>query len=536
MRCFLLTALTVIVGCGSPPAVSPTQTDAAVGADRPITNCSISFVSQPSVTLAPNTRLTLRARLDPFTSGDTVRFGLIGSASDAALSVTEAAVGPDGVATTELVAPTDHAMFRVRATAPCSAESFVNVTVSARPRGEIVAEAIYHGARRPSDLEVLLVPGDECLTDPPSDLATRVSVPLPGATVRFSDLPDNARYVIQGRANGDDTVLATACAGPVRVGESTSTIPLVFVDAPLHLDTAYTLRLQTDLSALSFPASDRWMAPLHTEVTTAGSDAAVFAPDLLAAVLALAPAQTHDAVRRSFTEQFTMVLAPRLGTLLHQRDATLTAVFSRIATSTASALSSPVITATLTQDPASSTVFQVTSPAASIDPGTPDVISDDTTTVLGTRGAVALALGPGDTVTAIAEPLPLSFTRLATAALTAVLRRLGASTSTALASAAVCPVVSAAVSDALAALGCDSDCVSSACSATVRRVATRFDTVVSTDSPTLTDVSLRFSGLGRPTNRGLIVDHVEGVAAGRYLDDPSATVLAAATLSRSAPR
>ncbi|MEZ4410522.1 MAG: hypothetical protein R3A52_29185 [Polyangiales bacterium] len=462
-----------------------------------------------------------------------MRFGIIGDAADAALLSTEVTVDAAGVASTVLVASTDRASFRVRATSRCGAEAFIDVTVSERARGEIVAEAVYRGARRPLELEVLLVPGEECLPDPLPSAVSRAMVPLPGATVRFSDLPDNARFVLQGRALGDGVLLAQACAGPVRVGASSENVPLVFVDAALRFGPSYSLRLQADLSALATASAERWISAVRGEVDAAGGDGAVFAPDLVEAVATSVPADQRDALRREFSARFASELAPALALALARREASPSAVFGRIASATSSALASPVIVTALSQDPTATTVYRAAAPVASIDPGTPDVASDDATTTFGPSGAVALALGPGDTVTAIAEPLPLPFTQLAASALSAVIRRLGASTSAALVDAAVCPVLTTALRDATGA--CDDACVAEACRATVRRLSERFDAAVTTDGASRVEVTLRFSGLGRPTAGGLQVDRVEGVAAGRYLDDASATVLASAMLSRLPP-
>ena len=531
---FLLTAtLALAAGCGASPSTMLPATDAGSSVDRPAPSCALAFEPRASLALPPNARVTLQARLSPATDGEVVRFGLIGDAADAALLSTEATVDVAGVASTVLVASTDRASFRVRATAPCGVEVYVDVTVSERQRGEIVAEAVYRGARRPLELEVLLVPGAECLPDPAPSASSRATVPLPGATVRFGDLPDNAQFVLQGRARGDGVTLAQACAGPVRAGASSQPVPLVFVDAALGFGPSYNLRLQADLSALAAASSERWIAAVRGEVEAAGGDGAVFAPDLVEAVTAAAPTDERDSVRREFTARFSSELAPLLATALSRREASPAAVFSRIASATASALASPVVITALSQDPSATTVYRAAAPIASIDPGTPDVASDDATTTFGPSGAVALALGPGDTVTAIAEPLPLPFTQLAASALGAVIRRLGATTSAALVDAAVCPVLSAALRDAT--MACDDACVAEACRATVRRLADRFDSAVTTDGASRAEVTLRFSGLGRPAVGGLEVDRVEGVAAGRYLDDASATVLASAALSRVPP-
>ena len=123
--------MAALVACSNEGRTSPSP-DAGPASDRPVARCSVRFDGDPAILVRTSERRRLRIVLDPPTPGVGLRVGVVGVGLDASLTDTRMITGEDGSAQTELIAPTDSATFRVRATAECGALSLLLLADLAR--------------------------------------------------------------------------------------------------------------------------------------------------------------------------------------------------------------------------------------------------------------------------------------------------------------------------------------------------------------------------------------------------------------------
>lgn len=516
-------------GRPSPPA------DAGAMTDRATPRCSVRFDGDVSIRVHTSERRRLRVVLDPPTPGVGLRVGVVGIGLDASLTETRMASMEDGSAETVLIAPTDSATFRVRATADCGAEASVEVAVGDRGFGAIAADAVYRGARTPRRLELNLASGSECPTMG-GDPTRRTVVPLPGGVVRFGSLPADLTFTVWAQALGvDDVVLAQGCAAPQTIrADEESAASVRFVDRPLRLADQYTLDLALDLAGTTGDLRGRWTAPVRREVLAAGSTASYIAHEVSRAVGEASGATdggTSD-LQAVFDAAMRAGLGARFDAELTTRGLLLEDSFDQIAATTARALGAVRWRVTF---PAGSSGAAV-SPVASeviLDPGTPDVTRDDAHLPLALEGTVATAVGDGDAMTIALSDTSLPWTRVARGALGAVTVRLGASTTGEYAAAPLCPVAAAVLRDASGV--CDSACIQSACRRAVDALARAFDDEVASQLSPRATTSFRMTAAATPLPGSLVVDRASGTFTGRWTADPMVTLQGPWTLQHVAP-
>ncbi len=491
-------------------------------ADAPIVACALRFV--PSETLVTQTRarvdLTVRATSAP--PNTSVRFALLGDAADGSLADTERPLQSDGSATMELLAPSSAATFQVRATARCGAETVREVRVGSRGNGTLTVTAIYRGARMPDGLSVAVARATDCdLALGAQEIAT-TRIPVPGGTLRFSELPAEVDLIVRGRAEGrDGGVLATGCGGPFRVlRERATPVDLLFLDANLVLGDRYDLELFYDLSAVASASILRWNEITAVEISRRGGEIAILGAALSDAVFAAAPTASQAAARADFDRGWRDSISAQVSQNLARRDAPVTTSLRRVAEGVAAAVASIRYVGTLRR---SGERWSCADLSALIDPGTPDVLRDDAQVMLAEPREVRVTTSTSDGVTAVFEGLPLPYSRLARRGLDALTARLGVSSAAEFASLAACPVVVSAVRGS--AGPCDDRCASEACRRAIVPLGTMLETAIASIDERRATVSLRFTGPGRPRAGGLEVVRASGIAFGTFVEDPGASVV-----------
>lgn len=525
----LLLALVAAVGCG--PGASPQQVPSH---DAGATACAVTFVEGPSLSFAPSERRALHAAVSPAAPGETVRVGIVGGALDSSLDVTNVAVDAEGHATFQLTAPSSAATFRVRATASCGGEAFVDVTVDPRGTGAIEAVSVYRGSRGPSSITVDLIRGESCDEGGVSTVDRTATLPVPGGSVRFAALPDGASYALRATAIGRDRLpLADACAGPFRVREDeTRTVNLYFTDRPSVLATRYAASLAFDLGDLAVRSTARWLDAPRAEITAAGGEALVFLPELVDAVGASVPSELEASARAAITNALRGELGEQLDASLARRSARIDTSLQRLAEQTAAGVARVRMTAVAQSPTAEGLDWSVRDVALRLDPGTPDVDADDVTVLLDEVATARLGRSGGDNVVASFAALPLPYARVARRTLGAVIQRFGAASTGEFIALAACPVVASAVAPASAL--CDDVCRLAACRRSADRIGRVFDDAVARTDATRASVDLRFAAVGRVTPGTLRVERIDSLAAGSFREEPTSVVVANASLTAAA--
>lgn len=515
--------------CSDP---APTPSDA--GSDRPdAASCTVSLTPSEAQHPAAGERVSFTARVSPPGAASELRFALVGDALDGSLSVTRASLAPDGTAVTELTAPSTSASFRVRASARCGSDAFVEVSVGERGFGMLLAEAVYRGARTPERLSVGLYRAMDCVSLSTAGPDRATEVPLPGGAVRFGELPAGIDYVVRGLALGAGGVeLAAACAGPARVmANATARATLVFADAPLRLAPRYDLSLAFDLSSTAAASATRWLTPVTNDLTTAGGDAALLGNAVSLAVASAAAPETRDRDRAAFEAAWSGGLAATFSTQLARRDALVGPVFARVATSSgavAAMVRARAVASVAIDDPARFTVDGV---RFTLDPETPDVRGDDVEVPTTATARLRVAAGLGDTFSVDVDGFPVPWNALARSALNAWLSRQGVSSAGEYAAVSVCPVLVPIVREV--AGRCDDACVTAACRGALTALGTRFESAVTTLEPLRSLVDLRFTGVPRASTGTLSVESLTGLATGGFREETSTSVAATTALARS---
>ena len=526
--------MAALVACSNEGRTSPSP-DAGPASDRPVARCSVRFDGDPAILVRTSERRRLRIVLDPPTPGVGLRVGVVGVGLDASLTDTRMITGEDGSAQTELIAPTDSATFRVRATAECGAEASVEVAVGDRGFGSIAADAVYRGSRTPERLELDIVSGSECPTVA-GDRMGRTRVPLPGAVVHFGSLPAGLTFTVWAQTLGlDDVVLAQGCAAPQTIrADQESATSVLFVDQPLHLSGQYALDLSLDLASTTTDLRDRWTAPVRRELLSAGSTASFITREVSRAVAEAGGAT--DGGSSPFQLVFEAALRSGLGARfdaeLTTRGLRLENSFDQIAATTARALGSVRWQLTFPAMPNGDAVAPTGSEVV-LDPGTPDVSRDDARLALGPEGTVALSVGVGDIATITLSNTSLPWARVARGALGAVTVRLGASTTGEYAAAPLCPVAAAVLREASGV--CDAGCIQVACRRAVDALARAFDDEVASQLSPRSTTTFRMAAVATPVARSLVVDRARGMFVGQWTTDPAATLSGPWTLQHLSP-
>ena len=493
------------------------------------------FDGDPAILVRTSERRRLRMVLDPATPGVGVRIGVVGVGLDASLSATRTVTDANGSAEIVLIAPTDSATFRVRATADCGAEASVAVAVGDRGFGSLAANAVYQGSRTPLRLELNIVSGSECPAAG-GDPMGRTRVPLPGGIVRFGSLPADLTFTVWAQALGtDDLVLAQGCAAPQTIhADQESVASVLFVDRPLRLADQYSLGLTLDLTATAADLRADWTAPVRRELLTAGSTANYIAREVSRAV-GEASGTTDggtSALQAVFDAALRAGLGARFDAELTTRGLLLEDSFDELAATTARALGAVRWQITFPAMPAGGAVAPVGS-AVILDPGTPDVARDDARLTLSPEGTVALSVGSGDIATIGLVNTVLPWTQVARGALGAVTLRLGASTTGEYAAAPLCPVAATVLRDASGI--CDAACIQSACRRAVDSLARIFDDEVASHLASRSVTSFRMAAVATPLAQGLVMDHAQGAFVGQWTSDPAAPLAGPWTLQHLVP-
>jgi len=520
----------IAMGCGG--TTPPASVDGGSGLDVPRPQCTLRF--EPTEDLRTQIRAVqaLGVVLDPPESGVAVRFALVGDALDATLADTERTTGPDGRAEMPLIASSTPGSFRVRATARCGAEAYRAVVVSDRGFGQLAATAVYRGTRSPARLQVGLQRALDC--DPANgfDVERSTDLPLPGGTVQFPDVPAEVDYVVRGTAFGSgDDIVASGCAGPIRVRDGrTFSADLLFVDAPLSFAARYSLSLGFDLNSLAMTSAARWHQALTLDLQRRGGELALLGDALAEAVAEASPPNEREARRMAFARTWSDTLSAQVAERLAQRGTGIAVTFRSLGNGTAAALGSARMVGQLRR---TTERWSVTQLSALLDPGTPDVVGDDGAVVLNDAATARLETGPGDGVTVHLEGIPLPYARLASGALVALTQRLGVGSAAEYVSLSVCPVVASVVRDATNP--CDEQCADTACRRAMAPLGATFEATLAATEAHRATASLRFVGTGRAATGGILLERVQGIAAGAFVEELTAAVQAIAVVSPPTP-
>lgn len=525
---FLAIAL-LAARCGDP--MPPAGPDASTADRLQPSTCELRVTPAEPQQRRPSERVTFTARVTPAMRGAEVRFALVGDALDGSLSATRVTLGDDGVAVTELTAPSSAASFRVRATVPCTAEVYVPVSVGDRGFGALDVEAVYRGARTPEGLSVSLYRAADCAGLPSgADLTSAVA--LPGGVLHFMSLPAGLDYVVRAVAHGRDGLeLAAACGGPARVqAGATARVVAVFSDAPLRVGDRYAAALAFDLTGAATASAPRWSAVVEAELTRAGGEAALLGQEVAAAVAMASPAATRDRDRAAFEAAYRDRLGAMVTTQLARREVQVAALFDRLGAAAASVAATTRATATATVTPDDRERFTLDGVRYLLDPETPDVRGDDAEVEVAAPARLRIAAGLRDAYALDLDGLALPWNALARSALGAWLSRQGASSSAEYVSVAVCPVVGPILRGATAS--CDDACVAAACRRAITGVGSVFDAAVATLEPPRMLVDLRLNAAPTAEPGTLTVQQLAGVATGGFREDPSASITASARFAR----
>ena len=530
MRRTLICYALLAAHCADP---APTPVDAGM-AETPPVICELRLTPSDPQHLRTGEVVTFTAHVSPASAASEVRFALVGDALDGSLSATRVAIAADGTAGSELTAPSAAASFRVRASARCAADSYVDVSVGDRGFGALVAEAVYRGARQPERLSVGIYRAVDCVSLSTTGPDRAAPVPLPGASVRFGELPAGIDYVVRGLAIGRDGVeVATACAGPARVDvDSTESVTLVFNDAPLRMAERYGVAFSFDLSSVATASTSQWTAPVTAEIARAGGDAAVLGLELANAVADAATPALRERDRANFEAAWRDRLAASFATQLTRRDAELGPLFNRLAGVVGSIAASPRSTAQATVTTSDQARFTLDGIRYVLDPETPDVRGDDVDVPISTTSRIRVGAGLRDALTVDVDSYPLPWNVLARSALGAWLSRQGVSSSGEYAAVTVCPVLVPIARGSAGA--CNDDCVTAACRRALTSLGGLFETAITSLEPPRSLADLRFTAAPQPVAGGLLIDRLAGIATGGLREDSSTSVVSSVQLTRTA--
>ncbi|MFW6066803.1 MAG: hypothetical protein ACOC97_00575 [Myxococcota bacterium] len=252
----------VALGCDDPGAAPPIRLDADLpdGGNLPPPR-RLEVVSEPMLFLATGEQAEVRAEYteqdgEPVVGG-TLGFAFQGSAHDATLSLVEALTDGEGRAGTTFTAGSTPTAFRVRVSASRATAVFVDVSVSDRGFGDVVA--VVEDTVDTRDVErraVVVFAGVTCADD---DLMGRdsdrdpVELPAEGeAEATLEELPAGLDFAVAVRLLGPDgDLLGWGCADAVPVEDDTIEVVLTPEALPLSAGGAYD-------AVLSLEAPDAW--------------------------------------------------------------------------------------------------------------------------------------------------------------------------------------------------------------------------------------------------------------------------------------
>lgn len=222
-----------------------------------------------------------------------VRLAFFGNGQDSSLTETELVTGPDGRISTDLVAGSSVAFFRVRASAERADPVFVEVSVSNEGFGVLEVTAPYDGEREYMQRVVHVYSDVTCDEELPRNPARAGVLDEDDDLVaEFRTLPAGLSYTVVGRVEGPTGApLATSCRDGVEVmADMTTEVVLSFDDTPLVPEGVYDVEvmveamffepaLQAGLDATSGITSEmaasRYLDALERELMMRGETAAL---------------------------------------------------------------------------------------------------------------------------------------------------------------------------------------------------------------------------------------------------------------------
>lgn len=528
LRSLILVSLPAL-GCGTEASIRrPGLADAAVPA------CALTVDGPVVLALLPSERRELTLRAVGQNVGE-LRVGLVGSARDASLDRTVVLPDANGAARISLTAPSSAAAFRVRVTAGCGAEVFVDARVDTDGVGAVDVASVYRGTRGPTTITVDLLRGDDCDPTGTATVAGTATIPAPGGSVRFGGLVTGMAYSLRGTALGRDRLpVADACAGPVRVREGEArSVALAFADRASVLGARYDLAVTFDLSEAAARTAAQWVEAVRTELATIGGESRLFAAEFAEAAAASVPPELAPATRAMVFTAFNGPLANQLEGALARRGVRVEAALQRLADPTAAGLARARMSATALRPSVEGALWSLQNLAVRLDPGTPDVDGDDANVPLGDDASARLGRSGADNIVASLVGLPVPYARLARRSLGAVTERFGVASTGEYVALGACPVVAAVL--APIAARCDESCRLAACRRSVERVGRAFDEAVARTDLARASVDLRFAAVGRVAPGTLRIERIESLAAGSFREEPETPVLAAVALTAAAP-
>lgn len=212
----------------------------------------IEIETEPSVTLAFGEATELRARLteegEPVV-GEPVRFAFEGNAQDATIGDLDRETDVEGRTSTTLVAGSQGAVFRVRASAERAEPRYVNVSVGNMGFGALRVIAPYEGGREGWTRRVIDVYADvECDPAdgyPDSSARTKVIDDPETDEATFRTLSAGLSFTVVGRVEGPTGApLAIGCVSGIEVlRDEVTDVELGFTDAALIPEGEYETEL-----------------------------------------------------------------------------------------------------------------------------------------------------------------------------------------------------------------------------------------------------------------------------------------------------
>jgi hypothetical protein len=524
--------------CGPRTGVSVdggTNDAAPIATDR-----SLSFASTESLQLAPGARVPIAVALRDSRTGEPivdeeVRFALVrGDARDATLSETAVFTGDAsdaGIARTSLLGSSDTATFWIRASANRASDAYLFVAVSARGFGGIAITANYQGPRGPQSLQLDLFGELDCAHLAGAEPIRTVPLPSAGGIASIAGLPAGESFAVRGTALGSSGVIvASGCVDHVTVmRDDTVSRSIPFADRPLTLDGTYDLTMQLDLGVVPAIAGVTWTTAVESEVASHGTEA-----DYLLDAVASAVGLPHTPARDSFDSARDTLRATVDG-FYATRGISPSRALADLAADVSLAAENVRLAVSADATPDGSLTLH--GGRLSVDPLTPDVSTDDRTTVVTVSGSGHVVASSDDRAAFSIQALDISYPVVARATQATLLNRLGV-TSTAdwVGVSAHCADLAMPIAQVTAA-SCDAGCVTMACNAAMSQLAAVFDNAVGSAGSQHGAIDLRFEGPVHGVPATLRIEVLDdSPLAGAFEDDPALVVLGSVRMILQPPR
>lgn len=522
-----------LTACGGvyvrPPA------DDGGDAATPAPSLRLAFDDAAPLQLQPTQQHTLRVRVtnaDGSPTPATVRWSLLGDSLDATLVATHSRAerAQDGsyVAAVDLIGSTDSAVFNVRATTEDGAEALRSVSVSGRGFGAIRAGVRYDGVRAPSQFELALYADARCESvrgsRPLRSMTIAAANPTPYA--RFDGLAADLEFAVVAEGLGPSGERVTrGCIEGVRVvRDAEQSVTIRPDDLPLHALGQYTVRVQLGLDVVARSARALWVEAARVPDDQARA--------ILSAVSVEVERTSGAAARAAFDADVESSLATALNDDLRRRSAMPSDRLAVWADSIAASMGGAVwmIDAEAT-NVERGTTLSFTHAQVTVDPRTPEDLTDDRSRDTSSSGSGSVSVLAGDRAIVTIDRAALPVSQLAILARDAHLARVGSSSTAERLRAEVrCDVLAPLVR--ASAARCNDACVIAACDATLDVWSQRFDESLSDATSTLQSVTLSFVGVARAQPGAVTLLSVAPSAIeGRFIEDPSRPVLGVGALS-----